>query len=202
MKTGWGIAFGVICGLLAAGLLFLTSSPPRGVAITLMPPSTPSPIVVHIIGAVVHPGVYALPANSRVRDVIQAAGGILPEANDELLNLAASLKDGERIAVPAKITTLESGSVDSSTAQTQTQPAEPVLATPATDAMGLININSASLTELESLPGIGPVIGQRIIDYRNEHGSLASIEEIQKVSGIGPKTFERLKDLITVDNWP
>jgi competence protein ComEA len=145
---------------------------------------TDKPIVVHITGAVPRPGVYALPQGARVQDGISAAGGFLAEADKSNINLAQLLDDGEKLDVPF----IEGGS--------------PVLATPLPQVVAttteLININTASAAELDSLPGIGPTTAQKIIDYRTQNGPFVSTEDIINVSGIGPGTYERIKDLITV----
>jgi competence protein ComEA len=131
-----------------------------------------------------------LSQGSRVQDALQAAGGALPEADVELLNLAASVEDGARVHVPVKGETqdppLKSNEI--------VIPANSNAVTPG----GLININSASQAELETLPGIGPELAQRIIEHRQANGLFASIEAIQDVSGIGPGKFEEIKELITV----
>jgi competence protein ComEA len=188
MKEWWKIAFGVLCGLLGAGVIWLASRPPRGQAITLLSPPTPAPIVVHVVGAIARPGVYYLPAGSRVQDAIQAAGGLLPEANSQVLNLAALLQDGGRVSVPTAPPALPPMGTIS----------QPDVRSPTLGIQYPININTASLAELDSLPGIGPITAQLIIDYRENKGPFKSIEDIMNVSGIGPKTFEEIKDLITV----
>lgn len=187
MKSGWTLALGVLLGLFSAGVIYLASTPPRGQPVTLLPPPTPGPLAIHVTGAVAQPGVYHLPAGSRVEDAIRAAGGCLPEANPQSLNLATVLKDGARLTIPA---------------MSQNPPAGEQAAVSSSQApsTGLININTASLSELETLPGIGPAIGGRIIAYREENGAFHSIDDIQNVSGIGPVIFSRLKDLITVDD--
>lgn len=197
MKTGWGIAYGVVCGLLAAGILFLASRPPKGEAITLMPPPTPAPLMVHVAGDVVQPGVYSIPSGSRVRDAIEAAGGLSAQASAAALNLAAFVEDGAQILVPTKPPTAAPTSlVSTGGGQTSTGNTAPTPVPPSTP--GLININTATVEELDSLPGIGPAIAQRIIDYRTENGPFAQIEDIMNVSGIGPATFEKIKDMIVV----
>lgn len=204
MKTLTAIAFGVFFGLLSAGLVYLTSRPPQGAAITLLPPPTPAPLVVQVSGAVAQPGVYDLPQGSRVRDAIEQAGGLLPSADSAALNLAALLEDGKRLEIPSLppvkasptfTPTLRPGSP---TAIPTTPPAPTIAAPPPATPVGLVNINTATLEELDTLPGIGPSIAQRIIDYRTANGPFKTIEEIQNVSGIGPATFDKLKDLITV----
>jgi competence protein ComEA len=192
----WVLAIGIAAGVLASGLILLVSRPPRGENIDLTPPPTAAPLVVHVTGAVADPGVYHLPAHSRVQDAVQAAGGFLPEADDQAINLAAFLQDGERLSIPAQAPTRP-------VAENQPVPpaANPTTAPDNPGSLGSsgspININTATQAELESLPGIGPVIAGRIIAYRQDHGPFASIQAIQDVSGIGPVTFERIQNLIT-----
>lgn len=190
MKSWWGIAWpiglGALIGLLAAGILLLVSSAPRGEAIRLSPPPTASPLVVDVRGAVTQPGVYELPLGSRVQDAIQAAGGALPEADLAGLNLAAPLEDGAAIRVPEQ-------------AEAQSPPSRSGGVTIPEVPGSLININTATQEALESLPGIGPALAQRVIAYREANGPFPSIEAIQNVSGIGPGIFEKIKDLITVE---
>jgi len=175
----WPVSLGVLIGLLAAGLIFLVSTSPRGEAIRILPPPSPPPLVVQVSGAVVRPGVYSLPQGSRVQDAIDAAGGASTGAGLGALNLAALLQDGERVDVPL--------------------PGAPPPAGGSTSpASGLININTATQADLESLPEIGPTLAQRILEYRQAHGPFAAIEAIQDVEGIGQGVFEKIKALITV----
>ena len=183
------IAFGVVCGLLASGIVLLASRPPRGNGILLSPPPTPRLCVVQVTGAVVYPGVYELPAGSRVRDAVQAAGGLTAEANASAINLAAPLEDGQSIVIQA------SASLDSPPAQR----GNPLSITIEPASAQLINLNTAALEELDDLPDIGPVIAQRIVDYRTENGPFVTIDEIMKVPGIGQVTFDKIKNLITVE---
>lgn len=194
MKYLWGIAFGVVCGLLGAGLLLLVVSQPRGEAIQLIPPPTEAPLVVHITGAVVNPGVYSQLPGSRVMDVINAAGGVTVNADTSLINLAKPVEDGMQIWVPGITANDVSGenpekAASSGSAENETQ---------AGSFKELININIASQEELETLSGIGPVTARAIIQYRQDNGPFIDIEAIQDVSGIGPVTFEKIKDSITV----
>jgi competence protein ComEA len=182
--------------LLAAGLILLVSMRPSGQPVTLQPPPTPLPILVHVAGAVTHPGVYSLPQDSRVQDALNAAGGLLPEASAGFLNLAAPLQDGERIFLPTRVPTTQPNAPGSAADST---PASRSQAIPTTVARR-ININTATLAELDTLPGIGPVTAQSIIAYREAHGPFNTIEDIMDVPGIGPATFERIKDLITVQD--
>jgi competence protein ComEA len=197
----WLLAFGLVGGLLGAGLLFLAAGRPRGAAVQLSPPPTPAPILVHVSGGVVNPGVYALPLDSRVQDAVQAAGGLAPEAVGASLNLAARVKDGDQLIIP---TLKPTSPPASSTAQAGTGGTrfQAPLATDPPGQAGKININLASLEELDTLPGIGPVTARKIIDYRQANGPFQTPEAIMDVSGIGPATFERIKDLITVEPFP
>lgn len=190
MKTGWAISFGVVCGLLGAGLILLASRPPHGEPIQLLPPPTAARLVVHVTGAVLNPGVYSLPNDGRVQDALQAAGGLRPGANADALNLAGFVQDGERIWVASQELSSPQPTGDSTAEKTEPEKQNP--------EPGLVNINNASQAELESLPGIGPVTAQKIIAHREARGLFTSIEAIQDVSGIGPATFERIKDLISL----
>ncbi|MBN2148556.1 MAG: ComEA family DNA-binding protein [Anaerolineales bacterium] len=184
-KYLWGIAFGVVIGLLVGGIIFLASQPPRGDAITLLPPPTALPILVHVSGAVAEPGLVSLPQGSRVADAINAAGGLLSDAEASAINLAAVLEDGQKLEVPtAQSTSVPSRALEISRIEG--------------DATELVNINSASQDELEALPEIGPITAQAIIAHRQANGPFQTIEEIQEVEGIGPATYEKIKDLITV----
>ncbi len=184
MKLWWYVAFGLIGGLLGAGVLWLMASPPRGAMVRLRPAPTQAPITVHVDGAVQSPGVYTLPLGSRVGDAIQAAGGAREDAAAGAVNLASRLEDGARVWVQPAI-----AAPDNLTPSGET-PALPGLAS-------RININTASAEELEALPGIGPATAAKIVAYREEHGPFSTAGDIQNVSGIGPATFERLEPLIT-----
>jgi competence protein ComEA len=194
----WILSLGILIGLLAGGLLLLISSPPRGEGISLSSPPTPLPLVVHVAGEVTNPGVYTLPPGSRVRDAIAAAGGLTPGANDQAINQAAFVNDGDLVRIPSWPAT---PSLSSAASSAGTLPA-PQGQTASESGSIPININTASLAELDTLPGIGPVIAQRIITYRETNGPFQTIEAIQDVSGIGPVIFERIKASITVDALP
>ena len=192
MKYLWGIAFGVVCGILGVGLLLLAVSQPRGEAIQLSPPATAAPLIVHITGAVVDPGVYSQTPGSRVMDVIQAAGGLTPDADSTLINLAKMVEDGMQIWVPRQLV----GDLEGN------NPAKAEKDPGAGYPEGLININTATQIELETLSGIGPVTAKAIIQYRQENGPFREIQGIQEVSGIGPVTFEKIREFITVGGAP
>ncbi|MEA3348999.1 MAG: helix-hairpin-helix domain-containing protein [Chloroflexota bacterium] len=196
MKKWAIVALGVVFGLLGAGAVFLASRPPRGVAIQLLPPPaspTPAPIQVYVTGAVDQPGVYALPLGSRVEEALDAAGGFADNAQPQSLNLAAQLQDGDQLDVPA---VREAAAVESSDVASDSQSEDQPSSEPGSS---IININTASQEELETLSGIGPVTANKIIEYREANGCFAMIEEIQKVSGIGPATFEKMEIFISVE---
>ena len=193
MKNWWAVLFAVGVSLLASGVVFLVNSRPRGEPVELLPPPTHPPIQVHVTGAVLNPGVYTLPPESRIRDGIAAAGGAIGEADLDSINLAAFVADGDQIRVPFR-QVVQNPDVGEHAQSAGDSPVQSVKS-----SSGKININTATQRELESLPGIGPVTAQKIITYRQENGSFTEIEAIQNVSGIGPATFEKLKDLITVE---
>lgn len=185
LKSILNLVAGILFGLFVAAVVWVVSRSPSGEAVTLRPAPTERPIVVYITGAVPRPGVYALPKGARIQDVISAAGGFLAEAAKESINLAQVLEDGERLDIP------------------YTEGFSPVIPTPEErlvipQATELININTASTFELETLPGIGPTLAQKIVEHRDQNGPFLSTEDIINVSGVGPGTYERIKDLITV----
>lgn len=146
-------------------------------------------IQVYVIGAVTTPGVYKLPVESRVLEAVQMAQA-LPEADLNSINLAQKMDDGDAIVVP------KTGDVPAANT-VQGTVAWGGISGPGSS--GKVNINSSSAQELDQrLPGIGPAIAQRIVDYRALHGRFASIEELKEVSGIGDKKYADLQDLITV----
>lgn len=200
MKNWWILPLGVVFGVLSAGIIYLSSQPPRGNAIVLLPPPTPIPIQVHVSGEVQNPGVYALSPGSRVQDALEAAGGFTEAANNTALNLASILEDGIRIQVPAQTRNEAPSQLTATESKESESPPKPTSPPEDSPTSTLININTASQHELESLSGIGPATALKIITFREENGSFTSIEEIQKVSGIGPVTFENIKSFITVDN--
>lgn len=190
MKTILNIIIGILVGLILSGGIWFVARAPKGETIELRPAPTPEPLRVHVAGAVLRPGVYELDENSRVEDAVDAAGGFVIEADKNALNLAAHLEDGERLDIPyvaGFIPDSDSGFVVISEGTPSPLVGEE-----------LLNINTASLEELDKLPGIGPTIAQRIIDYRTANGPFASINEIINVAGIGSATFAEIQDLITV----
>ncbi len=143
-------------------------------------------ITVYVTGAVNQPGIVNIPENARVADAVNACGGVLPTAATDQINMAQKLKDGQQVRVPEK-------SVDAVMSAGGTGNQER-----GTDASGRVNINLADEKTLDSLPGIGPAMAKRIIDYRNTEGMFQSPEDLKKIKGIGDAKFEKLKDRITV----
>ena len=157
----------------------------------------PAPVRVYVTGAVVNSDVYFLPAGSIVKDAILAADGFTPDADLERINQALELKDQQQIHVPRlgeenAPPPIQGGASPENNNNPTNDSVAPL-------AGGLININTATLGELDSLPGIGPAIAQRIIDYRENADGFKTIEEIREVSGIGEATFAKIKDLIAVE---
>jgi competence protein ComEA len=190
MRSVLSILIGFLLGLLLAGGIFLVVRAPHGESVQLRPPPTEEPFQVHVAGAVVRPGVYDLPAGSRVLDAVSAAGGFVAEADKNALNLAARVEDAEKLDVP-----YVAGFVPE-----EAQGFVVVSDGTPFDLLEneLVDINTAGRDELEKLPGIGPTLAQRIIEYREENGPFARIEDIVNVSGIGSSTYEEIQDLITV----
>jgi competence protein ComEA len=128
-------------------------------------------VVVHVAGAVERPGVYRLPAGARVTDAVRRAGGFAHGANQDAINLAARLSDGQQVVVPGPGAT-----AGSSPGQT-----------------GPISLGSATVEQLDQIEGIGPVTAQKIVEFRDQHGGLSSINQLDQVDGIGPSTMETLR---------
>ena len=152
------------------------------------------PLIIHITGAIKNPGVYQLKSTDRIVDAVKIAGGETEEANLDLINLAALLKDGQKIIVPYK-TYNEIGEETNTNTYSN---AESVYSSSSVSTSAKININTANANMLQALTGIGPVLSERIIKYRNQNGFFGVIDDIKDVSGIGEKKFEGIKDLICV----
>ncbi len=174
MKSLTNIIMGILIGLVAAGIIWVTASKPRGAAITILPSSTPGLVTVYVSGGVANPGLYSLPIGSRIDAAIQAAGGFIPGAEPQSINLAELLEDGQQIDVPGIIRTSHINA-------------------------GRVNINTATVSELDELPGMGPTTAQAIVDYRLQHGQFQLIQDILNVPGVGPATYEKIKDYISVN---
>jgi competence protein ComEA len=189
MKSWLQVLLGLLVGLLLAAAFILVADRPRGSSVELRPAPTAAPLVVEITGAVTNPGMYTLPAGSRLLAAVEAAGGLLPAANRAQINLAQLLSDGEQLRIP--------------TAGEPPQPALQATAADSTKSIRVdpnlrINLNTATLEELMQLPGIGETRAKAILAYREEHGAFQSIDEIQNVSGIGAATFANIKEFLSV----
>jgi competence protein ComEA len=167
---------------LAGRLAFHHEAVPRAAA-PLHLRAAPAParkVVVHVVGQVYNPGLFSLPDGSRVNDAIEKAGGAKPRAALELVNLAAPVADGQQILVPSKQQAVQAAAGG----------------TPAGTLGTKVHLNSATLDQLDELPGVGPVTAQKIIDYRTAHGSFGSVDELDAVPGIGPARLAELRDLV------
>lgn len=164
-------------------------SPARSTAVSVTPgaapPSAAGSIVVDVVGKVRRPGLYQLPMGSRVADAIAAAGGAIPGFDASAINLAAHIVDGQQVVV---------GVVPSAGAAGAAVPASNGTA----GASGPVSLNNATLEQLQTLPGVGPVLAQHILDWRSAHGGFSSIGQLNDVPGIGDVKFASLKPLVTV----
>lgn len=154
-------------------------------------------VVVDVVGQVRHPVVATLPVGSRVRDAVQAAGGALPGADLSAINSARLLTDGEQVRVPEPGEVLapsSGGGPGSASGNGSGSGSAPGSA----GAGGLVNLNTADLTLLDTLPGVGPVLAQRILDWRTQHQRFTSVDELAEVSGIGEKLLAQLRPKVTV----
>ena len=152
--------------------------------------NTTAEIIVHIDGEVVKPGIVCLPTEARITDAISAAGGLTELADTSKINLAYSLQDGQKIYIP---------SINDTQVETyiQNDAGDNVIVQDSSSS-SLININSATQSELDSLPGIGPSTASKIIDYRNKNGDFKNIEDLMNVSGIGEAKFNNIRDYICI----
>ena len=180
------VLFSIIALALAAAVGYGLAHRPPPVTLIVLPPQptslptpmpTAAPLCCHVTGQVIAPGVYTLSPGAEVQDAIQAAGGASVDADLERLNLAAVVQDHQQIVVPRRRT--DSNALDGPSA-------------------GLVNINTAGSETLQTLPGIGPALAGRIIDYRDAHGPFVAVEDLLNVKGIGEVTLEKLRPLISV----
>ncbi|HEY3685669.1 MAG TPA: ComEA family DNA-binding protein [Streptosporangiaceae bacterium] len=167
----------------------LGSPPAPGLTPPVPASASPSAtaVVVDVAGKVRHPGVVRLPPGSRVVDAIRAAGGVRSGAHTDTLNLARVVVDGEQIVVGAA----------SAAGQTPPPGVPPAGATPGATPGTPVSLNNGTAEQFDTLPGVGPVLAKRIIDYRTQHGGFHSVDELGDVQGIGPKRMADLKPLVT-----
>lgn len=160
-----------------------SAAPPATVAVDDGATSTTT-MVVHVAGAVRRPGVYRFRDGTRVEGAIRRAGGPTRKADLDALNLAAKLSDGRQVLVPSRVAIATGADTSATTA--------------AAPGAGLpVNINSATVDELDALDGIGPTTAQKIVDYREANGGFSSIDELDQVDGIGPARLASLRDQVT-----
>lgn len=171
-----------------------------GASGSTVPGTTPLTVTVHVAGAVVHPGVYAVPAGGRVTDAILAAGGPSADGDAEQLNLAAKVSDGDRVYVPKQGEQApapavgSSGSGSGSASASASASGGKAGGAPA----GPVDLNAATAEQLEALPGVGPATSKAILAYRSAHGRFRSVTELLDVPGIGPAKLEALRPLVKV----
>jgi competence protein ComEA len=151
----------------------------------VQPADVPAQAVIYVTGAIVAPDVYQLPADARVKDLVLAAGGFTIDADSEAVNLAAPLSDAQHIHIPRR------GEVAPVSSESSTS-AEQV------KVGALLNLNTASAADFDELPGVGPTIAERIVDYRNEHGPFQSVDDLADVKGIGASLLEKIVPLVMV----
>lgn len=145
------------------------------------PPAPAPQLVVDVAGAVLRPGLYRLPPGSRIADAVAKAGGTTAKAAVDGVNLAAPLADGEQVVVPLRVA---GGST-----------VAPAGASPGATS-GPVSLSTATVEQLDALPGIGPVTAQKIVDYRTQHGAFHSVDELDAISGIGPAKLDQLRGLV------
>jgi competence protein ComEA len=145
--------------------------------------AAPTPrLVIHVVGAVRRPGLYRLQDGSRIADAVRRAGGATRRADLSLVNLAAPVSDGSQVMVPRRAPPVAAGAA----------PAEPG----SVAAAGPVRLNTATVDQLDELPGVGPVTAQKIVDYRTEHGAFSSVDDLDAIPGIGPARLEQLRELV------
>lgn len=168
-----------ICLLYAGGkLLSGAGSSQDSAELAPVRASAPAGVVVHVVGAVRRPGLYTLRHGTRIADAVARAGGATPKADLSLVNLAAPVADGQQIVVAARAPRVAAG----------TASPEP--------AAGPVHLNTATLEQLDALPGVGPVTAQKILDYRQKHGAFSSVDDLDAIPGIGPARLEQLRELV------
>lgn len=184
MRVGLVIV-AVVAGLIAVYALFRGIDERTAPPIVIEDAAVNVPLVVDVRGAVVREGVYELPPGGRVQDAIEAAGGVAPDADLATINLARRLRDGEVVLVAR----LGGGPGTPAGADDSPQ---------ASDENGRVNINTASVAELELLPGIGEVTAQRIIDFREQNGPYRSVDDLVLVQGVSTRMVNDLRPLVSV----
>jgi competence protein ComEA len=176
---------GAVALLLLAGRVFVHAGAPTAPAVVPVRPvaplraAAPAAVVVDVVGAVRRPGLYRMHEGDRIADAVARAGGPTAKASTESINLAAPLADGEQVVVPRRGV------------------APPLAAAAgAGPSAGPVHLSTATVEQLDTLPGVGPVTAQKIVDYRTEHGAFRSVDELDAIAGIGPARLDQLRDLV------
>lgn len=173
----------VLLLLLLVGRLLVHSGAPSGSAarpiLPVARPKAPAALVVDVVGAVRRPGLYSLHEGDRVADALARAGGATPKAVVEAINLAAPIADGEQVVVPRRGAATPAGAAAAAASPT-----------------GPVQLSTATVEQLDALPGVGPVTAQKIVDYRTKHGAFHSVDELDAISGIGQARLDQLRDLV------
>ncbi len=185
-----GLFFLVI--LLGTVYLLRRPEPAALTIVTPMPRATPTVamILVDVRGAVVRPGVYSLPAGSRVQDALAQAGDVTADSDARGLNAARRLNDGEQIHVPTRS--------EAAATPVFTPERGDRAATPTSTRVASVNVNTATAEQLDTLPGIGPALAQRIVEYREQNGEFTRIQDLKQVRGIGDALFDQIKNLVVL----
>ena len=196
-----------------APAIALAQPAPQPPAVASAAPASPKELVVHVAGRVKKPGVYRLKPGARAVDAIKAAGGPLADANQDAVNLAALVEDGQQLYLPSRKERPTGGAaVAVASTRDSSKRAAPAGSAKAArnvgrgativkltqPGAGTVDLNLAGSDELQRLPGVGPAMAQRILDYRKEIGRFSSIEQLTDVSGIGEKKFARMKPFVRV----
>lgn len=192
MKPWQHILLGILIGMCFSAVVYLVAVQPRGDPVILKPAPTPGKMVIQVAGEVANPGVYRLEKGSRVLDVIQAAGGFSTNADPDSINQAAMLQDGQKITVNLKGARDPSNSAGKPSAESNGK----------VGPNQMVNINTATLEQLMTLPGIGEDRANAILSYRDAHGPFTNIEDLQNVEGIGTGIFDDLKNNVTIGVAP
>ncbi len=176
----------LIAALFVGGRFFVGSGTatvePSPAAAGQIEAAAPTRLVVHVVGAVQRPGLYRLVHGARIADAVRRAGGATRRADLSLVNLAAQVSDGSQVVVPRRVVV----------------EASPGGGEPAASAAvgGQVHLNTATIQELDELPGVGPVTAQKIVDYRDQHGAFSSVDDLDAIPGIGPARLEQLRELV------
>ena len=176
------------------GIVRTPGQPPIEVRAREPLPTPTVTVYVHVDGAVQRPGVYALPGGARVFDAIDSAGGKSDEADLRELNLAARVADGQKLVIPSRVEPTETAEAPAPAPNVAAASSAPANATSAR-----INVNTATQRILETLPGVGPVTANRIIEYRQANGPFTRVEQLREARIVNATTFERIRNLIAVE---